>query len=279
MKKLYSALASELAAGRSAVLCGIVASRGSTPRGPGAKMLVPEAGRPVGTIGGGAVEYQAVRRAGELLREGRSETRAYDLAAAGEAGMVCGGTLEVSFQYIAPGSPQALEALEALKAEGTDRVLLFGAGHTARALAPILALADFSVEVWDDRPEVLAAFPAEDCVLHCGPYEGALEVLGPVGEEDFLVVMTQGHQADGQVLAQALRTPARYIGCIGSRRKAAAVRERLLAAGFAPEDVSRIHSPIGLPIGGKSPGEIAVSVAAQLIACRSGRLGQTFFSL
>lgn len=271
MKKLSTALGRELDAGRSAVLCTITASRGSTPRGAGAKMLVLEDGGTLGTIGGGAAEYQAVRRAGELLREGRSEVRTYDLAAAGEAGMVCGGTLEVSFQYIAPDSPWALEALEA---EDMDRVLLFGAGHTARALAPILALADFSVEVWDDRPEVLAAFPAEDCALHCGPYEGALEALGPVREEDFLVVMTQGHQADGQVLAQALRTPARYIGCIGSRQKAAAVRERLLSAGFTPEDVSRIHSPIGLPIGGKSPGEIAVSVAAQLIACRSGRLAR-----
>ena len=91
-------------------------------------------------------------------------------------------------------------------------------------------------------------------------------------EEDFVVVMTHGHQSDFEVLRQVLGTPVRYIGCIGSRGKAAAIRERLSAAGFREEDIRRVHSPIGLPIGGKSPGEIAISVAAQMVACRSGRL-------
>ena len=74
------------------------------------------------------------------------------------------------------------------------------------------------------------------------------------------------------MLRQALATPARYIGCIGSRRKVAATREKLLAAGFPAEEIDRIWSPIGLPIGGDTPAEIAVSIAAQLIACRSGHL-------
>lgn len=184
--------------------------------------------------------------------------------------MICGGTVEVRFQYIVPGDTQAMEALEDGAA---DRALLFGAGHVARALAQALALAEFSVEVWDDRPGMASEerFP-DASALRCGPYEGALKALSPVTEQDYVVVMTHGHQADYEILSQVLRTPAKYIGCIGSRSKAAAVRERLLAAGFAPEEVSRIHSPIGLPIGGKSPGEIAISVAAQLVACRSGRL-------
>ena len=90
--------------------------------------------------------------------------------------------------------------------------------------------------------------------------------------EDYVVIMTPGHQADYEVLAQALRTPAKYIGCIGSRKKIAATRERLLADGFSPAEIGRVHAPIGLPIGGETPAEVAVSVAAQLIACRSGRL-------
>lgn len=267
MKRIFAALAAELDARRSAVLCSIVSSRGSTPREAGAKMLVLEDGRTLGTIGGGAVEYRAVRRAGELLREGRSDTKTYDLSSGGETGMICGGTVEVLFQYIAPGSPQALEALEP---DTADRVLLFGAGHVAQALVPVLALADFSVEVWDDRKEIPC--PAGACTMHHGPYEEALSRLEPIGAEDYIVVMTHGHRADCEVLSQALRTPAKYIGCIGSQGKAAAIRERLLTAGFTQGEVSRIHSPIGLPIGGKAPGEIAVSVAAQLIACRSGRL-------
>ena len=267
MKTLFAALSACLSAGQGAVLCSITASSGSTPRGPGAKMLVPADGDIIGTIGGGAVEYQAALYAKTLLAEGRSETRTYDVGSTGDTGMICGGAVEVLFEYIAPGDARILESLEE---ESEDRVLLFGAGHVGQALVPVLTQADFSVVVWDDRNDIPT--PPGACAMHRGPYEGALERLGPVTEEDCVVVMTHGHQADYEILSQALRTPAKYIGCIGSRGKAAAVRERLLAAGFSQEDVARVHSPIGLPIGGETPGEIAVSVAAQLIACRSGRL-------
>ena len=84
--------------------------------------------------------------------------------------------------------------------------------------------------------------------------------------------MTPGHQSDFELLAQVLTTPAPYIGCIGSRRTAAAARERLAELGFPPAELDRVHSPIGLPIGGETPAEIAISIAAQLIAHRSGRL-------
>ena len=152
-------------------------------------------------------------------------------------------------------------------------VFLFGGGHVARPLARILSLTDFRVVIWDDRPQAARRefFPDAAAVL-CGPYEGALTRLGAVTADDYAVVMTHGHQADCTVLAQVLPTTVKYIGCIGSRKKAAAVRERLLAAGFSEGDVNRVYSPIGLPIGGETPAEIAVSVAAQLIACRSGRL-------
>lgn len=267
MQDLFSALKNSLAAGQKAILCTIISSHGSTPRGVGAKMLVFSDGSTAGTIGGGAAEYQAAIHAKALLTEGRSETRAYNMAPKGDTGMICGGTVEVLFQYIAPGNTQILEALEK---EPADRVLLFGAGHVGQALVPVLTQANFSVVVWDDRNGIPT--PPGACAMHCGPYEGALERLGPVTAEDYVVVMTHGHQDDYEILSQVLRTPAKYIGCIGSRGKAAAVRERLLAVGFSQEDVARVHSPIGLPIGGETPGEIAVSVAAQLIACRSGRL-------
>lgn len=270
MKKIISTLLRELNAGRPAVLCGIVASHGSTPRGAGAKMLVLEDGSTAGTIGGGAVEYRAARLAGELLVEKRSGRETYRLSQEGPLGMVCGGEVEVLFQYFAP---EDIEKARALALEEETRVFLFGGGHVARALAQVLPLAEFSVEVWDDRPGMATEdFFPDAAACRCGPYPGALEILPEMTEEDFVVVMTHGHQADFEVLSQVLRTPVKYIGCIGSKGKAAAVRERLSAAGFTEEDIRRIHSPIGLPIGGKSPGEVAISVAAQLIACRSGRL-------
>lgn len=270
MRELLTALTRELTAGRAAMLCTVTDSRGSVPRGTGARMLVLEVGEALGTIGGGAVEHQAVQFARELLEQGRSAERTYGLAPGGDADMICGGEVDVRFRCLAPSDVRELEAI-AREWAPADRVLLFGGGHVARALAKVLSLADYSVEVWDQRPEAVtpALFP-DAAALRCGAWEAALEALAPVAAEDYVVVMTPGHQADFTVLAQVLKTPAKYIGCIGSRSKAAAVRSRLLEAGFSEGEVDRVRSPIGLPVGGKAPGEIAVSVAAEMIACRYG---------
>ena len=160
--------------------------------------------------------------------------------------------------------------VEPLCAEG--RVYIFGAGHVGNALARLLDWIGFSVTVFDDRPHALeeSLFP-----------EGVRRILGdyghidlPLAREDCAVVMSPGHKMDFQILEQVLRTKAGYIGCIGSRRKVAATRALLLEAGFSQEVIDAIHSPIGLPIGGETPEEIAVSVAAELIAHRSGKLEQ-----
>ena len=337
MKKLWTALDRELAAGRPAVLGSIVASRGSTPRGAGARMLVCAGGETTGTIGGGAVEHRAALTAAELLEKGASRFAQYRLTPSDTAdiGMICGGDVRVYFQYIDPADRRAGETLDrvlalldspgaawlvtemdgsgwrmgtfdragglrgldvpmerlepllgsrgmleegatALYAEPLTRagtVYLFGGGHVARELAHILAMTDFRVAVCDQRKQAVSRtyFPEASSLLCC-PFEEALERTGPVTAEDYVVIMTPGHQGDYEVLRQALRTPARYIGCIGSRKKTAVTRERLLAEGFTGADIGRVHAPIGLPIGGETPAEVAVSVAAQLIACRSGRL-------
>lgn len=276
MRRELETLARELDGGRGVVLARIVERSGSAPRGVGAAMLVLADGTALGTIGGGAVEYAAGKFALEVLADGCTRERDYDLIPGGDRdiGMICGGHVRVQFLYVAPGDPsaraQAEAALRAQQYAGT--VYLFGAGHVSRALAKILGMTEFRYVVYDQRQEAVVReeFPGAEA-LYCGPYEDAMETVGPLGEEDYVVVMTPGHQADYEVLAQILRTPARYIGCIGSRRKAAAVRERLLAAGSSEADVDRIHSPIGLNIG-ETPAEIAVSVAAEIIAVRSGKI-------
>ena len=339
MKTLFDALTAGLCAGRGAVLCSITASSGSTPRGPGAKMLVLEEGESIGTIGGGAAEYRAMELARRLLAEKRSGFASYRLkpGAAEDIGMICGGDIQVYFQYFDPDRLECLPVLRAVEellsggggawlvtaiepeggwrmgvfdrqaglrflpdvppeavepvlgsravlAEGeparyveplnrAGTVYLFGAGHVGRALVHILSLADFRVVVWDERPEAAKAELLPDAAqVLCGPYAGALAKLPPLTADDYVVIMTPGHQADYTMLAQVLPTPVRYIGCIGSRGKVQATRERLLSAGFRAEEIDRVYAPIGLPTGGKTPAEIAISVAAQMIACRSGRL-------
>lgn len=155
------------------------------------------------------------------------------------------------------------------KEESKKRVLLFGGGHVGRALVPALQAVGFRVWVIDAREEVARKehFPAAERVL-CVGFSAVTRNID-LCAEDYVVVMTSGHQADYEVLHQILPHETEYIGCIGSRRKAAAVREKLEAAGFTAEQIGRIHSPIGIPIGAQTPEEIAVSITAEMIACRA----------
>lgn len=147
-------------------------------------------------------------------------------------------------------------------------VHIFGAGHVSRALAAALQPLSFRCAVYDDRAEFAnpALFPTAERVAVCDFQKPELTIT----PNDYVVVMTRGHQADYEVLTQVLRSGARYIGCIGSRQKLALCRDRLLEAGFTPEEYAVLHAPIGLPIGAQTPEEIAVSVAAELIAVRAG---------
>ena len=151
-------------------------------------------------------------------------------------------------------------------------VYLFGGGHVGAELCPLLHRVGFRVTVCDDRPDFAQPerFPQAEQVLLVD-YRSLPPSLS-LTERDYVAIMTSGHQGDLEILRQVLSTTAAYIGCIGSRRKAAILRERLSALGLSQRDLDRVYSPIGLPLGGDTPAEIAVSIAAQLIAHRAGRL-------
>jgi len=152
------------------------------------------------------------------------------------------------------------------------RVYIFGGGHVSQALVPAIAAVGFRPVVFDDRPEFtdLTLFPQAD-ESFCGRFE-ELERYITITPDDYVVIMTRGHQADYEVLTKTLRSGAKYLGCIGSRKKLALCRERLLEAGFTAEEYAAVHAPIGLAIGAETPEEIAVSVTAELIAVRAGIL-------
>lgn len=153
----------------------------------------------------------------------------------------------------------------------SGQVYIFGGGHVAQALVPLLASVDFRCIVLEDREEFcrLELFP--------GAVETRLtdiaeaEVYEDIQEEDFICIMTRGHKDDLTVQAHALKTPANYIGVIGSRRKAAGVFAKLKEQGFTEKELSRIKTPIGLEIQAETPAEIAVSIAAELILQRAKR--------
>ena len=159
---------------------------------------------------------------------------------------------------------------------GRDGVLyLFGGGHVGQALAPMLSQVGFRVVVFDSREEIARPqnFPgAERVVLGSFEHIGEQVQLTP---RDYAVIMSPGHRHDLEVLCQVLEQRPCYVGCMGSRKKKAFLWGELERRGFSREQMEAIHLPIGLDIGGETPAEIAVSVTAQLIQVRAGRLGRS----
>jgi xanthine dehydrogenase accessory factor len=148
---------------------------------------------------------------------------------------------------------------------------VFGAGHVAVPTAHLAAMVGFDVVVLDDRSEFAAAarFPDAAAVHTIANFDTAFDSLN-VTADDYVIIVTRGHLHDRTVLAQALKTPATYIGMIGSRKKRDAVYMRLLKDGYTATDIARVHSPIGLSIGADTPEEIAVSIVGEMIAVRAG---------
>ncbi|UTF51481.1 XdhC family protein [Desulfomicrobium sp. ZS1] len=146
---------------------------------------------------------------------------------------------------------------------------LVGAGHVALAAAKVAAFSGFEVVVMDDRSEFADAvrYPEAREVRVLENFEACLNDLG---SDDYVVIVTRGHMHDRDVLAQALRTRAGYIGMIGSRSKRDAVYRSLLESGYTEQDLARVHCPIGLPIGADTPEEIAVSIVGEMIGVRAG---------
>jgi xanthine dehydrogenase accessory factor len=182
---------------------------------------------------------------------------------------------ELSAQVTQAGQVQVLNRQGRLfvvdPGQTAPTLYIFGGGHVARPTAHLAALVGFSVVVLDDRSEFAnaARFPEATATRTLSSYETAFEGL-TVNAESYIIIVTRGHLHDRTVLAQALKTPAAYIGMIGSRRKRDTIYERLRKDGYTDADIARVHCPIGLSIGADTPEEIAVSIVAELIAVRAG---------
>lgn len=276
MRQLFQQLEQTLRENQNAVLVTVEASSGSTPRGKGATMLVTAQGRIAGTIGGGAVEFRSEQVAQEVLESGgsRDETFLLHPNEVQDLGMICGGDVRVHFRYLAGGDPAALEWVRQERARliPPGRVFIFGGGHVAQALVPALAAVGFRCVVLEDRedfcrPELFSGVEETRLIRNDDP-----AAYGDITAEDYVAVMTRGHKDDLTVQAQVLKTQAKYIGVIGSRKKTAAVFARLKEMGYTDADLARITTPIGLDIKAETPAEIAVSITAQLIMLRSEKM-------
>ena len=239
-----------LDSGESLVLITVISAGAGTPGKPGFKMIVAQSGALHGTVGGGALEARVIEDARMALQRQEGGLKEYDLNA---LGMKCGGRASLLF-----------EVLHALTS-----FVLFGGGHIGRALTPILESLGFRVTVYDPRPEVQQLLPpGEKRAVMQGDYGNLTPLRSALEICEFCFIATHGHEHDYVVLKQLLeiKPSYRYIGLIGSRSKVRATLKRLEADGYRRPTF--LYAPVGLAIGGSTPAEIAVSVAAEVLAVR-----------
>jgi xanthine dehydrogenase accessory factor len=255
---LFEEIVTMRRAGRRGALATIVHTNGSIPSYESSRMLVREDGSIAGTIGGGCVEADVWAAAKEVMHKEIPRKMVFNLNhdASYDSGLICGGTLEI---FVEPILPQPV-------------LYLFGGGHVSIAVANAASAAGFGIAVVDDRETFANAqrFPMAQ-VIHTS-FPAAFETIQP-GASSYLVIVTRGHKEDMRVLAWAVRTGARYVGMIGSKRKVLSVYKALEKEGYRPEEFSRVFAPMGLDIGSLSPEEIAVSIVAELIAIRRNAAG------
>ena len=232
----------------------MIRARGSTPQRAGAKMLVFADGRTVGTIGGGCYENEAFWKAREAIRSGRTEVLHFELNDdfAQENGLICGGQMDVHIDPLDPA----------------PRLYVIGAGHVAWHVVRAAADAGFRVHVVDDREKFASRdrFPSADAI----EVETIPDWLhrADIPASAYVVVLTRGHQHDLDAMRALAARELKYLGLIGSRAKVARINAALLAEGMPAACLERVHAPIGLDIGAITPGEIGISIVAELIAIR-----------
>jgi xanthine dehydrogenase accessory factor len=242
--------------GQKCALATIVEVRGSIPSYESAKLLVREDGSMTGTIGGGCVEAEVWNAAREVIETEKPRHLTFNLGqdAAYDNGLICGGQLDVFVEPVLP----------------IPHAYIFGAGHISKSLSKVAALAGFAPVVIDNRESFANRdrFP-EAAAVHAAEYEDVFPSL-PINETSYLIIVTRGHRDDMRVLKLAIGTPARYIAMIGSKRKVLNVVRELEKEGVPREAFERLYAPMGLDIGAISPEEIAIAVAAEMIAVRRG---------
>jgi xanthine dehydrogenase accessory factor len=216
-------------------------------------MLVFPDGTISGTIGGGAFEKMVINDCLALFSEGKNHLlKTYRFATTGEdaTGMICGGEAEVFIEiYSTP-----------------ERLLIFGGGHIGRELAKIALDLNFRITIIDERPEILEQYKSPvEAILTDDSYNANFPVID---NNSYVVIVTHGHKCDKIVLSKVIMNDCAYIGMIGSKTKIAKTFSDIENTGVSREKFANVHAPIGLNIGAEGPVEIAVAIAAELIAVR-----------
>jgi xanthine dehydrogenase accessory factor len=247
-------------AGEPAALCTVLLARGSTPGKDAMKMLVRQDGSILGSVGGGCVEADAIQMALEVMQTDRAQTRSFQLTQRDlpDSGLICGGQVTILVECVVP-----------------PVLVLLGGGHVSGAAVRVAKECGLRVAVCDTRQDYAnpQVHPhADECFA--GTWHDAVAKFAPA-RHHYLVVVTRGHKDDADALRAIWQhnCQPKYLGMIGSKAKKVTLAKILADEGVDPSWLASVRTPIGLPIGAKASGEIAVSLVAELVQLR--RLGVT----
>jgi xanthine dehydrogenase accessory factor len=248
MEPLFNKILETIQKNNGCVVATVVASRGSSPRKLGAKMVISKDGSIFGTIGGGALEKLVMDDGRKAFAQGKSFLKSYSLDK--KSGLqICGGRVSIFFEVVRPAR----------------RLVIAGGGHIGLALSFMGKLLGFDIVLIDNR----RAFASKQRFFHadqiiCDSYQKALKRVAP-DKNTYIVIVTHGHLYDQECLEASLKSSAGYIGMIGSAIKIRNIFDALLKKGFKSQSFKRVYSPVGLDIGAETPEEIAVAIVAQLV--------------
>lgn len=236
--------------GKAVALCIVIETKGAVPRHAGSKMLVYGDGRSVGSVGGGELEMRTISAALDSLKDGKTRLIEHSLAAESPTSIgVCGGDVKV---YI---EPQVTKPI----------LLILGAGHVGQAVAKLAQHLDFRVIVSDDRVELSTSEVIPGKVEFLPMLMSEIPSHLPIDERVYIVGTTRGSDVDIEGLPNILQGNPAYVGLIGSKNRWNYTRKALIERNVDPEKIALIKSPIGLNIKAETPGEIAVSILAEVI--------------
>jgi xanthine dehydrogenase accessory factor len=295
-------------AGHGATIGTVTRTWGSAPRPVGAMLVIRDDGHVIGSVSGGCVEDDLITKVkGHQLASGKPETATYGVTEeeARRYGLPCGGTLQIVLEPLGKGSKlrELLETIERheLVARFLDmetgavrlqpgkwsdslefddkvlktvhgprwRLLVIGAGQTSKYLAQMAMALDYHVTVCDPREEYAEEWDIAGATLVRGYPDDAVASMNP-DPHMAVVAVTHDPKLDDAALLEALKAPCFYVGALGSRKNNDARRKRLAGFDLAEAEIARLHGPVGLKIGAKTPPEIAVAILAEMTAVRRG---------
>lgn len=258
--KILKAVSSAVEKGIETAVVTVLEVKGSSPGKEGSMMAVFSDGSILGTVGGGALEYEFIQEALKAIKENKSCEKSFELTEKGSLHMKCGGFVRAYIKVFAK----------------REKLLIMGGGHLGAELYTLGKFLNKYVVVFDDREEFAnrERFSEADEIIF-GKMEETVKNYS-VDENSYIIIVTRGHENDKECLKAILdkKVSPKYIGMVGSRGKVLSTYKELLDEGYSKEELKKIFSPIGLDISSSEPKEIALGIMAEIIAVKNQKTGE-----